>query len=100
MMALQVGPRRERPLACILGYSGLLAGAEALAREVRTRPPVMLIHGAEDPMVPVASMRATESELTRLGFAVSSHVSPGLGHSVDQTGLQLGADFVSRALMR
>jgi phospholipase/carboxylesterase len=100
MMALQVGPRRERQLACILGYSGLLTGADALAREVRTRPPVMLIHGAEDPMVPVASMQVAEAELVKLGFDVSTHVSPGLGHSVDQTGLQLGADFVSRALSR
>jgi phospholipase/carboxylesterase len=100
MMALHVGPRRERQLACILGYSGLLVGAEALARELRSKPPVMLIHGAEDPMVPVASMRRAEAELARLGLAVSSHVSPGLGHSVDQIGLQLGADFVSSALMR
>lgn len=100
MMALHVGPRREQQLACILGYSGLLVGAEALAREVRTRPPVMLIHGAEDLMVPLASMRVAESELTRLGFEVSSYVSPGLGHSVDQMGLQLGADFVSSALVR
>jgi phospholipase/carboxylesterase len=100
MMALHVGPRREHQLACILGYSGLLVGAEALARELRTKPPVMLIHGAEDPMVAVASMRRSESELTGLGFAVSSYVSPGLGHSVDQMGLQLGADFVSSALTR
>jgi phospholipase/carboxylesterase len=100
MMALQVGPRRERQLACILGYSGLLAGADALAQEVRTKPPVMLIHGAEDPMVPLASMRITEQALTELGFDVSSYVSPGLGHSVDQMGLQLGADFVSSAFAR
>jgi phospholipase/carboxylesterase len=100
MMALQVGPRRERQLACILGYSGLLVGADALARELRTKPPVMLIHGAEDPMVPLASMRIAEKALTALGFDVGSHVSPGVGHSVDQAGLQLGADFVSRALAR
>jgi phospholipase/carboxylesterase len=100
MMSLHVGPRRERQLAGILGYSGLLTDPAALARELRGKPPVMLIHGEADPMVPVASMRAAESELTKLGFAVSSHVSPGLGHSVDQIGLQLGADFVSSALLR
>jgi len=100
MMSLYVGPRRERQLAGILGYSGLLTDPAALAREVRTRPPVMLIHGAADPMVPVASMHAAESALTGLGFEVSSHISPGLGHGVDQVGLQLGADFVSRALRR
>src|SRR5471032_3024039 len=45
MMALQVGPRRLRALAGIVGYSGMLADPEALASEVRTRPPVLLVHG-------------------------------------------------------
>jgi phospholipase/carboxylesterase len=98
MMALQVGPCRATPLAGILGYSGMLADPETLAREVRTRPPVLLVHGSADPMVPVASMTAAKSELEKLGFAVSSHVSPGLAHSIDQAGLQLGGEFVRRVL--
>jgi phospholipase/carboxylesterase len=100
MMSLYVGPRRAQQLAGILGYSGLLTDPAALAREMRSKPPVMLIHGEADPMVPVTAMRSAESELVKLGFEVSSHVSPGLGHSVDQIGLQLGADFVSSALAR
>lgn len=98
MMALHVGPRRERPLAGILGYSGMLADAEALASEVRSKPPVLLIHGSDDPMVPVSAMHIAESVLGKLGFEVSSHVSPGLGHSVDQSGLELGGAFVRQAL--
>lgn len=100
MMSLYVGPRRERQLAGILGYSGLLTDPAALGRELRSKPPVMLIHGDADPMVPVSSMHAAEDTLVKLGFEVSNHVSPGLGHGVDQVGLQLGADFVSRALRR
>ena len=100
MMALHVGPRRARPLAGILGYSGMLADPEALAREVRSKPPVLLIHGSADPMVPVTAMEAAKADLEGLGFAVDSHVSPGLAHSVDLVGLQLGGDFVRRVLAR
>jgi phospholipase/carboxylesterase len=56
MMALHIGPRRTRQLAGIVGFSGMLADPEALASEVKTKPPVLLIHGAADPTLPVAAI--------------------------------------------
>src|SRR5580692_6526605 len=87
MMALQVGPRRRRPLAGIVGYSGMLADADALSDPGVTRPPILLIHGDADPMIPIAAFHQAKDALVASGFAVESHVSPGLGHSVDLTGL-------------
>lgn len=98
MMALHVGPRRARRLAGIVGYSGMLADAEALAVEGLTKPPVLLIHGDADPVLPVAALSEAETALTALGFAVSSHVSPGLQHSIDEAGLRLGQQFLSQVL--
>src|ERR1700692_4647169 len=43
MMSLYVGLRRAKPMAGILGYSGRLLAPELLAREVRSRPPVLLV---------------------------------------------------------
>ena len=63
MMALHVGPRRERALAGIVGYSGMLADPEALVAEVRTKPPVLLVHGDADPVLPVASLQAASVAL-------------------------------------
>ena len=98
MMALHVGLRRPRPLAGILGYSGALTGAAALAGEIRSKPPVLLIHGDADQVVPVAALHAAEQALRRLGIEVRTHISRGLGHSVDATGLRLGADFLAEVL--
>ena len=94
MMALQVGPRRKHPLAGIAGYSGMLADEDALEREVRSKPPILLVHGDADPMIQVAAFYTTRDALKRLGFSVESHVSPGLGHSIDAAGLQLGEAFL------
>ena len=52
MMSLFVGLRREKPLAGILGYSGRLIAADLLPNEIRSRPPVLLVHGTADPVVP------------------------------------------------
>jgi phospholipase/carboxylesterase len=97
MMALHVGPGRKRALAGIVGYSGMLADETALA-ETGTKPPVLLVHGDADPMIPLAAFDQTREALTRRGFPVQSHVSRGLGHSIDAAGLQLGERFLTRVL--
>ncbi|MBB4860160.1 phospholipase/carboxylesterase [Novosphingobium chloroacetimidivorans] len=98
MMALQVGLRRRQPPACIVGYSGMLTGTADLRHGQGAKPPVLLVHGSADPVVPVAALHAAESELRRLGVEVTSHVSPGIGHTVDPVGLRLGQEFVGKAL--
>ena len=98
MMALQVGLRRRKQVAGILGYSGMLPGAAELARQEISKPPVLLVHGSADPIVPVSALHTAENALRRAGISVATHVSPGLGHSVDPVGLRLGVEFVLKVL--
>ena len=98
MAALHVGPRRERQLAGIVGYSGMLADPEALAADLRTKPPVLLVHGDADPVLPVAALPQAQAALDALGFQTSTHISPGLGHGIDEAGLRLGEEFLTRVL--
>ncbi|WP_304177215.1 alpha/beta hydrolase [Phenylobacterium aquaticum] len=98
MMALHVAPRRAEALAGVVGYSGMLADAEALQAEVKTRPPLLLVHGDADQMVPFAAMGQAEVEFKALGFEIATHASRGLGHSIDEAGLRLGGDFLARVL--
>jgi len=98
MMSLFVGPRRERQLAGIVGFSGRLIAPELLAGEIRTRPPVMLAHGTMDELVPFESMAVAEKGLKAVGIEVETHACPGIGHGIDQTGLIRGAAFLQRVL--
>ena len=98
MMALHVGLRRPRQVAAIVGYSGMLTGRNELSHVPITRPPVLLVHGSADPVVPVAALHAAKTELEHLGIDVTTHISPGVGHSVDPVGLRMGGEFVVRAL--
>lgn len=98
MMALHVGLRRPRAVAGIVGYSGMFTGGRDLAHQIVTKPPVLLIHGSADRVVPVAALHDAEATLRRVGVEVSIHVSPGVGHTVDPVGLKLGVDFVTQAL--
>jgi phospholipase/carboxylesterase len=98
MLSLHVAPRRARPVAGIVGFSGMLVAPEKLGPELQSRPPILLIHGESDDVIPVRAMTDTRSLLQGLEFEVESHVSPGLAHSVDQTGIELAAAFAQRVL--
>lgn len=87
MMSLHVAPRRETACAAVVGFSGALVGADELAAEVRSKPPVLLIHGDADPVVPFQAMEAARRALSAVGIAVDTERRPGLPHSIDQQGL-------------
>ena len=70
MMALHAALRRPRPVAAVLGYSGALVRAERLAAETRSRPPVMLVHGDADDVVPVEAMFLAAEALGGAGVPV------------------------------
>ncbi len=99
MMALHVGLRRKAAPAAIVGYSGMLTGHVRLRQEIAVKPPVLLVHGSHDPVVPVTALHAAESELRHMGVEVTTHVSAGIGHTVDPVGLRLGCEFVTKALL-
>ncbi len=98
MMALFTGLRLETPPAAILAYSGRLLGPELLAAEIRGRPPVLLVHGEADEVVPVEGSRAAEVALRALGVPVQAEYRPGLGHGLDETGIMYGAMTLQRTL--
>ena len=94
MMSLYVGLRRPQQLAAILGYSGALVGADRIKDEIKTKPPVCLVHGADDPVVPVQCVADIETGIAPLGVAVEKHIIPGLQHGIDAAGAQIGAAFL------
>jgi phospholipase/carboxylesterase len=87
MMSLYVGLRRDRPVAGIVGYSGRLIDAEDLPGEIKSRPPVRLFHGDQDPLIPVAAMAEAEAGLRAAGVEVESHVCQGLPHAINEEGI-------------
>ncbi|MCR0981552.1 alpha/beta hydrolase [Roseomonas populi] len=97
MTALFCGLRRATPPAAILAYSGLLLAPDSLGAELRARPPVLLVHGEADEVVPAAGSRAAERALRDAGIPVEAAYSPRLAHGIDDTGLSLGALFLQRA---
>ncbi|WP_417210937.1 alpha/beta hydrolase [Antarctobacter sp.] len=95
MMSLHVGPRREEELAGIVGFSGRLLAPESLADEVQSKPPILLIHGDQDDVVPVQSLPQAAEALQEAGFKeVFAHVMEGTGHGIAPDGLGVALAFL------
>jgi len=101
MMALHVGLRRPTPPAAIVGYSGLFvlpnnAAPDVVAGEIKARPPVLLIHGDRDELIPVQALFHATQALAALEVPAEWHISSGIGHGIDQEGLRHGGEFLAR----
>ena len=105
MMALHVGLRRSMAPLAIVGYSGLLVvpsegDVTKVAPEIKSRPPILLVHGDRDDLIPVEALFLASSGLAALEIPVEWHLSAGIGHGIDQEGLRHGGEFLSRAIVR
>lgn len=97
MMALHVALRRPKACAAVVGYSGLLAAPDLLPAELTVRPPVLLVHGEDDQVVPHEFQPLAEKALSVMGIAVDTLSCPNLGHSINDEGLMAGIRFVAQA---
>jgi len=95
MLALHVAPRREDALAGVVAFSGRLLAPELLADEVVSRPPVLLVHGDADDVVPVQSLPQAAEALQGAGWRdVYAHVMKGTGHGIAPDGLSVALAFM------
>jgi len=95
MMALHVVPRREDAIAGIVAFSGRLLQPEALAEQTQSRPPVLLIDGDADDVVPPQSLPQAAQVLQEAGWKeVYAHIMKGTGHGIAPDGLQVALAFM------
>jgi phospholipase/carboxylesterase len=98
MMSLHVAPRRSVAVAGVVAISGRLLRPEALAQEAVVKPPVLLIHGDQDPVVPFEEMARAGDALVAAGFQTFGHVMKGTGHGIAPDGLGVALQFVKSRL--
>ena len=101
MMSLHAGLRRPVAPAAIVGYSGMFimpndGPPEVVEGEIASRPPILLIHGDQDELIPVQALFHASSSLSALDVPVEWHISKGVGHGIDQEGLRHGGEFLAR----
>jgi hypothetical protein len=96
--ALYAGLHRQKRIAGVAAFSGALSGAAHLLGEIASKPPMLLVHGEEDNVVPFQSMANAQTALEAAGVKVRAVARPGLGHAIDGAGIALAGDFLREVL--
>ena len=94
MMSLHVAPRRAKPAAGVIGFSGALRAGDRLSGGLRSRPPGLLIHGDGAPVVPFEALKVASGWLAAAGIPVKVERRPGLGRPIDEAGIRSAAEFL------
>ena len=98
MMSLHIAPRRETAIAGVVAISGRLLRPQLLQSETKVKPPVLLVHGDQDPVVPFADMGLAGDALVAAGFDTFGHVMKGTGHGIAPDGLGVTLQFLKERL--
>jgi phospholipase/carboxylesterase len=98
MMSLHVGPRRERPFAGIVGYAGRVLAPDLLGEELRSRPPVLLVHGTADSRIGIEAMTEAEATFRIAAVPVKTLTCVGTDHVIDEDGVVQGGLFLHQIL--
>ncbi|MBB3993860.1 phospholipase/carboxylesterase [Sulfitobacter undariae] len=95
MMALHIAARREDEVAGVVAFSGRLLAPESLKDEAVSRPPILLIHGDQDDVVPPESLPAAAEALQEAGWTdVYAHIMKGTAHGIAPDGLSVALAFM------
>ena len=97
MMALHVIPRRDEAIAGLVVFSGQLLEPEALVDDARAFLPILLVHGDQDDVVPIAALPKAVEGLQAAGFKdVYAHVMKDGAHGIAPDGLQVALAFMRK----
>lgn len=96
MLALHTALRRTKKIGAVISFAGMLVAPQLLQTELESKPPVSLIHGALDDVIPLPAMQMALAALEYAHIPVETIIEPMLGHSIGTVGLE----FARKALKR
>ena len=100
MISLNIGLRHSNILAGIVGFSGRVLMPDVLKSEKKAEyPPVLLVHGDADEVVPISFLHEADNILKDLEVNFSTHVSQNVGHGIAPDGLEKAVIFMKKVLL-
>ncbi|MBY6265163.1 hydrolase [Azospirillum sp. 412522] len=100
IMALHFAMTSPERCGAVLAFAGRIA-APAQASDAGGAgrlPPILMVGGGADSIMPPAVVQAAAAHLRSSGFAVEEHLLRGVPHTITAAGAQLGLSFLERVL--
>lgn len=96
MMALHIALFAPDNFKAVVGFSGAWIGGKDTASEVCSKPPLLLVHGTDDDVVPYVAMNEAVSLLSQVSVPVASYGCKNLGHGINMEGIKQAREFIRK----
>ena len=99
MISMQVGLKKNKQINCIVGYSGKVINKKHLSDNIKSKPKIFLMHGANDTIVSPTSLLEAKEYLSNLGLKIKTKMFKKCEHRIPMEGLSLGLEFLKKNLL-
>ena len=99
MMAIQVGLKRKEKINCLIGYSGKVINQKHLSDNIKSKPKIFLMHGANDTIVPPTHLLEAKEYLNKCGLKIKIKLFKNCDHKIPVEGSSLGLGFLKKNLL-
>ena len=99
MISIQTGLKKKEEINCIIGYSGKVINQSHLLNNIRSKPKIFLMHGANDTIVPPTHLLEAKEYLNKCGLKIKTKLFKNCEHRIPVDGLSLGLGFLKKNLL-
>ena len=96
MLTLQTGIKRKDKINSIIGYSGRNISTEHLAKNIISRPNVILMHGDLDQVVTIDSLLEAKEFFGKHNYEIETKIFKHCEHRIPTEGSSLGLQFIKK----
>ncbi len=98
MISLQTGIKRKDKINSIIGYSGKIIDTEHLAKNIFSRPNIILMHGDIDQVVPIDGLLEAKNFFSKNNYEIETQIFKNCEHRIPTEGSSLGLQFIKKHL--
>jgi len=99
MMSIQVGVKKKEKINCIIGYSGKIINKKHLSNNIKSKPKIFLMHGANDEIVSPMHLLEAKEYFNNHGIKIKTKLFNNCEHKIPVEGSSLGLDFLKKNLL-
>ena len=99
MMSIQIALKKKKQISCLIGYSGKIINQRHLSDNIKSKPKIFLMHGANDTIVSPIHLLEAKEYLVKHGLKIKTKMFKDCEHRIPVEGVSLGLSFLRKNLL-
>ena len=98
MMGIQIALKKKEQINCLIGYSGKVINQKHLSDNIKSKPKILLMHGANDTFVPPTHLLEAKEFFFKNDYKIKTKLLKNCEHHISKEASSLGLEFIKKNL--